>query len=237
MQCYRPFALPKAMTFDLDDTFYDNWPYIKRAEESLTAFIAEHYPQAAHLTRLHWVGLKAEVLAQHPELRDDVGQTRLATLRLGLSNAGYSGAALEAGAQACFDHFYAVRSDFTVSEEVRDTLAYLAKRIPLLALTNGNVDCDKIGISQYFTHVYHANVSYRAKPHPDMFDAAIDALGYTKVTYSYFDASGTSLTVASGSEGNYLVKEQLSPAPQTEMFLNSPVTVRLQVAQGPSGSD
>ena len=41
MQCYRPVSPVKAMTFDLDDTLYDNEPIIADATEALNQRIAE----------------------------------------------------------------------------------------------------------------------------------------------------------------------------------------------------
>ena len=35
MQFYRSFRSPKALTFDLDDTLYDNHPVILRAEQAM----------------------------------------------------------------------------------------------------------------------------------------------------------------------------------------------------------
>jgi len=164
------------MTFDLDDTFYDNWPIIMRAEQSLMQFIASSYPLAKHISSTHWLSFKAEALQQHPELKHDMGKLRLASLSLGLASAGYHGEELNRAVQACFEQFYTVRSDFTIDDSVHAVLESLAQRIPLVAITNGNVDCEAIGISQYFSHIYHANTEYRSKPHPDMFDAAVDIL-------------------------------------------------------------
>jgi putative hydrolase of the HAD superfamily len=176
MNIYRPFAKPQAMTFDLDDTFYDNWPYILQAEQRLQAFIQAQYPQAASLTTAHWLSFKAQALHDFPEIRFDMGKLRMATLRLGLSSAGYADAELAAATEACFTHFYAARSDFTVAPAVCDVLQTLSAQIPLVAITNGNVDVDRIGIGQYFSAVFHANIDMRAKPHPDMFSAALTHL-------------------------------------------------------------
>jgi putative hydrolase of the HAD superfamily len=176
MKVYRPFATPQAMTFDLDDTFYDNWPYILQAEQRLQAFIQAEFPLAADLTSAQWLSFKAQALHDFPEIRFDMGKLRLATLRLGLASVGYRDTELSDAAQACFLHFYAARSDFTVPPAVCDVLQRLSSSIPLIAITNGNVDVDRIGIGQYFSAVFHANIKMRAKPHPDMFEAALRQL-------------------------------------------------------------
>ena len=50
MRFYRPLGPVKAMTFDLDDTLYDNGPVIRAAEVSLQDYIVKHYPRTAQLT-------------------------------------------------------------------------------------------------------------------------------------------------------------------------------------------
>ncbi len=41
MIIYKPTTKISAMTFELDDTLYDNWPYIIEAEKGLLNFIAK----------------------------------------------------------------------------------------------------------------------------------------------------------------------------------------------------
>jgi FMN hydrolase / 5-amino-6-(5-phospho-D-ribitylamino)uracil phosphatase len=173
---YRPVPTINAMTFDLDDTLYDNMPYIYQAEQALTDYIAEHYPAAAHLSKHDWMGYKQQALFDEPSIQYDMGMLRLATLRLGFAASGYIGEELEAAALACFTYFYQQRSNFTVAPEYCEVLDQLAAAMPLVAITNGNVDVNAIGLGQYFTHVYHANIDNRAKPHADMFVKAQRAL-------------------------------------------------------------
>jgi putative hydrolase of the HAD superfamily len=165
------------MTFDIDDTFYDNWPYIKEAEQALTHYIADNYSQVGMMDWAERLRHKAHVLALQPELKYDMGRLRLATLAHIFAAHGYSQLRADEAAKACFDYFYFKRSDFTVRPEYHAILDELADKIPLVAITNGNVNLEQIGISQYFTHVYHASIEHRAKPYPDMFVAAQQALG------------------------------------------------------------
>ena len=58
MQFFRPINKVKAMTFDLDDTLYNNEPIIRKAEKALQAHIAKHHPVAAKLSANHWFALK-----------------------------------------------------------------------------------------------------------------------------------------------------------------------------------
>ena len=174
---YRKIGVIRAMTFDLDDTLYDNMPYIYAAEAALSQYITEHYPNAASISKEQWFTFKQCALQNSPVIKYDMGRLRLATLRLGFASVGYADDTLEAAAHDCFTYFYAQRSNFTVPKHYTDVLASLAGKIPLVAITNGNVNVDTIGIGEYFTHVYHASIDHRAKPHSDMFVKASQALG------------------------------------------------------------
>lgn len=50
MHFYRPLSPIKAMTFDLDDTLYDNHPVIDKTEEEVLRFIREYDPRFHHFT-------------------------------------------------------------------------------------------------------------------------------------------------------------------------------------------
>ncbi|MCV5262976.1 5-amino-6-(5-phospho-D-ribitylamino)uracil phosphatase YigB, partial [Escherichia coli] len=47
MKFYRRIEPIKAMTFDLDDTLYDNYPVIVRMERELLAWLKHHHPAVA----------------------------------------------------------------------------------------------------------------------------------------------------------------------------------------------
>ncbi|MCP3428228.1 HAD-IA family hydrolase [Opacimonas viscosa] len=169
---YRKITPIKAMTFDIDDTFYNNWPYIKEAEQALTHYIADQYPSLGHITWADRLAAKEKVLTQRPEIAFDMCKLRLATLEFLFSDLGLNPIEASKTAQDCFAYFYFKRSDFTINPEYHSTMSVLASKIPLIAITNGNVNMQQIGLAQYFTGVYHASVEYKAKPHPDMFIAA-----------------------------------------------------------------
>ena len=176
MRFYRPLSPIKAMTFDLDDTLYNNEPIISQADSALNTFIAEHFPHAAALPRSRWNDIKRTLIKQNPPLGSDMGLLRLETLRIALAD-DVSGTALEQAAQDCFDCFYSARSDFRLDEEVHEVLTELAGRLPLIAITNGNVDTQKTGLADYFESVLHASVIRPSKPAPDMFHEAANKLG------------------------------------------------------------
>ena len=86
------------------------------------------------------------------------------------------GSALEQAAQDCFNCFYHARSDFRLDDKIHEVMSALAKKVPLIAITNGNVDTQKTGLTEYFEAVLHASVVRPSKPAPDMFHEAADML-------------------------------------------------------------
>ncbi|MCW8331106.1 5-amino-6-(5-phospho-D-ribitylamino)uracil phosphatase YigB [Photobacterium sp. SDRW27] len=177
MQFYRNLQSPKALTFDLDDTLYDNRPVIRRAEQAMHDWLADNHPCSHQVAPEDWHQLKMRLLAQNPFLRHDVTLWRYELLKIGLMQLGYSLARAEQAAQDGLDVVLAVRNQVDVPQETHRVLAELGQKMPLLAITNGNVDADKIGLGQYFSRVLVAGRDGLAKPEPDLFAQAVALLG------------------------------------------------------------
>ncbi len=176
MKFYRPFTAVKAITFDLDDTLYDNGPIIRAAEKALDLHLKTYHPQTAELDRQDWSNIKKKLIQGNPALASDMGELRMQSLLTALAEELPSNQ-LETAAKACFDLFYHKRSDFELDKNIHSCLQKLSATVPLVAITNGNVDPDKIGIAGYFQHFFHANIELPMKPAPALFEAAIAKLG------------------------------------------------------------
>lgn len=169
---YRKIGQIKAMTFDLDDTLYDNHPYIMRAEHALIDFLGQFADDPSRSDPAYWREHKRSTLQQQPNLHSDMGLLRREVLTSGLQAFGHSGQVLKNAVDEAFDYFYFQRSNFQVSEEVTTILTTLAERWPLVAITNGNVNLEQIGIADYFQKSFHASLAFPMKPSSAMFDAA-----------------------------------------------------------------
>ncbi|HET7794086.1 MAG TPA: HAD-IA family hydrolase [Rhizobacter sp.] len=167
-------TLPLALTLDLDDTLWPIWPTIDRAEGVLHAWLTEHAPAtAARFDRAALRTLRNEVAVESPDRLHDLSALRQESLRRALQHAGDD----EALAAPAFEVFFAARQDVVLYDEVLAVLERLSQRFPLMALTNGNADLDRIGLSRFFRGSVTARNLGVAKPDQRIFHHACERLG------------------------------------------------------------
>jgi FMN hydrolase / 5-amino-6-(5-phospho-D-ribitylamino)uracil phosphatase len=165
---------PKAILFDLDDTLWPIAPVIAEAEVTLHAWLTAHAPKVAaqwsiDALRAH----RAELAAAQPELLIDLGKLRRASLHAAFAAAGEDAAHVE-GAMA---HFFAARNAVTPYDDVLPGLLKLRQHVQLGTISNGNADLEVIGLAHHFKVSLAAAHFGAAKPAPDIFRAACQALG------------------------------------------------------------
>lgn len=159
----------KALTFDLDDTLWEIWPVVERAEALLHHWLAVRYPRiVARFTPLELRSLAEEIIAARPNIAHDRTLLRKEALRLAARRAGYR----DFDAESAFAVFFTARNAVEPFAEVRPTLAQLARRYVLASLSNGNADLRLIGLDHIFTFSLNAIDVGAAKPDPLMFEEA-----------------------------------------------------------------
>lgn len=176
MRFYRPLGQISALTFDLDDTLYDNRPVIDRTLHESLAFVRSYHPSLSEFDAHHLQQLRQTLLETEPDIYHDVTEWRRRALVLGMMNAGLSAAQAESGADAAMANFAHWRSLIDVPQETHDTLAALAEKWPLVAVTNGNAQPELFGLSDYFRFVLRAGPDGRSKPFADMYHLAAERL-------------------------------------------------------------
>jgi putative hydrolase of the HAD superfamily len=177
MKFYRPLNRIEAISFDLDDTLYDNYPVIRRTDVETLKFIQGYHPALANLQSEFIREVRAELLVQDAEIYHDVTEWRRQAVFHAMKRSGLSESEASEGSFAAMDNFAHWRSQITVPQENHDALSALAKRWPLVAITNGNADPDACGLSQYFQFTLRGGPDGRAKPYVDMYQTASDKLG------------------------------------------------------------
>ena len=165
----------KAISFDLDDTLWPIWPTIERADRALLDWLAGHAPMAAALCADPGVlrRIRDEVGANRPDLRHDLSAMRREAIRLALDRAGENPLL----AEPAFEVFFAERQRVVLFDDAKDALGFLSARFPLVSVSNGNADLERVGLAPYFQAAISAREFGVGKPDPRIFQAAAGALG------------------------------------------------------------
>jgi putative hydrolase of the HAD superfamily len=164
----------KAITLDLDDTLWPVWPAIERAEKALENWLGEQAPMAAALfaNPVARDEIRAYVLRTRPELKHNLSAVRREAIRLAL----YRSKEDPLLAEPAFDVFFAERNRVILYDDALLALEFLAQRFPVVALSNGNADIQRIGLGKYFSASISAQEFGVGKPDARIFHAAAGAV-------------------------------------------------------------
>jgi 2-haloalkanoic acid dehalogenase type II len=165
----------RAITLDLDDTLWPIWPTIERAERALDQWLAQHAPTTASLFANAGArhDIREHVMRSRPDLHHDLSAIRREAIRVALYRAGDDPLL----ADDAFEVFFAERQRVTFYEDALPALEFLAARFPLVALSNGNADVERVGLGAYFKAGLSARGFGVGKPDPRIFHAAAEAAG------------------------------------------------------------
>ncbi|MCA3777566.1 MAG: HAD-IA family hydrolase [Burkholderia sp.] len=168
-------AKVSAVSFDLDDTLWPFGPSVIRAEAMLRTWLIEHAPNTERVlpTQHALSELREEYERLRPDLAGDFRAMRIGSIQLALARANEDVALTD----AAYDVFYAARNRVEFYEDALPALAWLSARFPLIAVTNGNADLRLTGGGEFFRTTLSARAFGFAKPEPEIFHAAADALG------------------------------------------------------------
>ena len=167
----------KAISIDLDDTLWPIWPTIEKAEKVLHNWLVEYAPMAAALfsTPSALRDIRNHMAASRPDLKNDLSAVRRESIRLALYRAGENPLL----ADQAFEVFFAERQRVTLFEDAEPSLQFLAQRFPLVSVSNGNADLERVGLGSYFRAAVSAREFGVGKPDPRIFHAAAGAVDLT----------------------------------------------------------
>ena len=165
----------KAIGLDLDDTLWPIWPTIERAELQLSRWLQQHAPGTAlaFADAVNRIALRDAVVLARPDISHDMSALRRESIRLGLQRNGEDPGL----AEAAFDVFFEHRMRVELYDDALPALEFLAKRFPVVAISNGNADVARVGIGAHFAASLSAHQFGVGKPDVRIFHAAAQAVG------------------------------------------------------------
>lgn len=165
----------RAVTLDLDDTLWPFAPVARAISAALEGWLREHAP-ATH--RRYGGGRAAMELAERvrterPDIAHDVTAVRRATLQRMFEAAGDDPERVE----EVFGVVSEARQRVAPYPDAVPALRRLAARFPLVAVTNGNADLERIGLADLFVTTVAPDAVGAPKPDRRMFLRACEHVG------------------------------------------------------------
>jgi putative hydrolase of the HAD superfamily len=163
-----------AISLDLDDTLWPVEPAIQNAERSLDDWLREHHPHVAATWPIAAMRELRETMSrERPDLAHDFTAQRLLTLERAFAACGMGREHVD----SAFDVYYAARNRVDCYADALPALAALSARLPLVSISNGNADLERIGLRHHFRACISAREIGVAKPDAAIFHAACEHLG------------------------------------------------------------
>lgn len=170
----------RAITFDLDDTFWENGPVMAITEPGHYQWLDEKIGHAERFPLEEYQRRRMALAQRHPVRRGDFTWLRHQALTEMLLEFGLDHDQASRWADDTIEHMLTLRHDVSVFEEVPAMLEGLrARGIRLGAITNGNVDLERLPIAEHFDVIIKAGVALAPKPDARCFLSAMARLGAT----------------------------------------------------------
>jgi len=170
----------KAITFDLDDTFWDVKPVLINAEMKTRKFIEDR------IGKLEWGSweefklIREKLIVEDPSYEFDVGKLRKKLLLMKIQERISNKETAYELSENAFELFFQERNKVEFFPSVLDEIEKLSQIYELGCLTNGNANIEIIGISKFFKFNISSKDVSANKPSENHFHKAIELLGVNK---------------------------------------------------------
>jgi len=162
----------KLISFDLDNTLYDNAPVIQLAEQKSKEYLEAEFKKQNYALdyqsfidyRNQFVLSEKNLLDNQPSEYENLSYLRQQVL-LRLCDSLENGSNI---ATQAFNRFISYRNKIVIEPIIIDMLKQLEQRYTMVSVTNGNCDASLLSINYLFQRHYSPIGGYRAKPHPQM---------------------------------------------------------------------
>ena len=162
----------KMITFDLDDTLWDNMPTITKAEFDTRKWIEDQVGKVEWGNFNDFLKIREELIEDDASIEWDISKLRREIFRKKLLHVKPNSYRDEIVENA-FKIFITKRHEIKLFDDVEETLEHLSKKYILGILTNGNADIYKFNIGKYFKFSISSLEAMDSKPNRAHFDEAL----------------------------------------------------------------
>lgn len=166
----------KVIGFDLDDTLWDVMPVIIRAENQLNDWLRATVPTLQYDVN-SMRSLRDEILLRQPELARQITELRRQVILTALIKSDVTHTQAESLSNDAIEVFLEARNQIEFFDDALDVLAHLGQKHRLGALSNGNADIHRLGLSHLFEFAFSAEDVGAPKPDLALFQHALSHTG------------------------------------------------------------
>ena len=170
----------KAITFDLDDTFWDVKPVLINAEMKTRKFIEDSIGPLEWGSWEDFKLIRERLIVEDASYEFDVGKLRKKLLLMKIQEQISDPETANELSEKAFQLFFKERNKVEFFPYVLDEIENLAQIYELGCLTNGNADIEMIGIGKFFKFNISSKDVNANKPNKNHFQKAVELLGISK---------------------------------------------------------
>lgn len=167
----------KLITFDLDDTLWDNLPIIVEAESDMVDWLQERVPNFSQIYTESARSYRAKVIQTRPQIQYDMNKIRLSVLESVLHDCTDNKDEAHDLALSALCIFHGRRNRFLLMDYAEEVLKTLSQKYSLASVTNGTSDVRQSPIGEYFDLSLNAANVQASKPNPIMFLTVLSQIG------------------------------------------------------------
>jgi len=159
------------ITFDLDDTLWDNKPTITNAEIKTRKWIEEKVGAIEWGDLNDFLQLREALIRKDKSIAWDISKLRIEIFKEKIKGL-VSNDEITKLAEDAFDYFLKKRHEIKLFPGVESALKTLSESYMLGVLTNGNADIYKLSIGKYFEFSISSLEAQNSKPNKSHFELA-----------------------------------------------------------------